>query len=252
MLVLAASCVLPSVSYLFILAVWVICSVSMQREYLQRWGSIWGFQEEQQSRFKTLRDSNVSQRLSFRPRSSSFSSCGSEIDDSGPAVLVLLSSRCHSVSFITFLILSNPPSVLLSKAVAKWRIEWASVSLWEMSLLMWQTELVPYSSESLWITVPLLKLPCARRHICSPSKTQTERKMRAEYKSISSFRSSSVHLSAFHSSSSSSSLISPALWLLCPSFLSACIILPSYLLSKCRHHRPGRVQHQHLSRHGRL
>lgn len=54
-----------------------------------------------------------------------------------------------------------------------------------MNLLMWRTGLVPYSSASLWIIVRLQWLPRARRHICSPSKSQTERKMSCEYKSIS-------------------------------------------------------------------
>lgn len=54
-----------------------------------------------------------------------------------------------------------------------------------MNLLMWRTGLVPYSSASLWIIARLQWLPHARRHICSPSKSQTERKMSCEYESIS-------------------------------------------------------------------
>lgn len=54
-----------------------------------------------------------------------------------------------------------------------------------MNLLMWRTGLVPYSSASLWIIARLQWLPRARRHICSPSKSQTECKMSCEYKSIS-------------------------------------------------------------------
>lgn len=109
---------------------------------------------------------------------------------------ILLFPFCHSVAAITFLILfpspshspflcPQPPNTHSFKVVEKWRIDWISFSLWEMSLLMWQTQLVPYSSVSLCNTVQLLRLLCAWRHICFPSKSQTERKMSGEYKSIS-------------------------------------------------------------------
>lgn len=116
-----------------------------------------------------------------------------------PVLLLLLSSLSFShilpLSFSRFHYVSHSlsqspfslsPTLPLSfRVVEKWRIDWMSVSLWEMSLLMWRTGLVPYSSASLWITVRLQRLPCARRHICFLSKSQTERKMSGEYKSIS-------------------------------------------------------------------
>lgn len=76
-------------------------------------------------------------------------------------ILPLSFSQFHYVSFCFFYpsqfsLLSPPSSLRLSfRIVEKWRIDWMSVSLWEMSLLMWRTGLVPYSSVSLWITVRL-------------------------------------------------------------------------------------------------
>lgn len=92
-----------------------------------------------------------------------------------PILPLLLSSLCHcplrhSLTFITIVILFLHPPVpffsvspshlslppphhrLSVRVVERWRIDWMPVSLWEMSLLMWRTGLVPYSSVSLWIT----------------------------------------------------------------------------------------------------
>lgn len=65
----------------------------------------------------------------------------------------VLSSSCHWATIAAFLILPLGPFVLSHhpssfRAVEKWRSDWISVSLWEMNLLMWRAELVPYSSAS--------------------------------------------------------------------------------------------------------
>lgn len=186
---------------------------------------------------------------------------------------ILLFPFCHSVAAITFLILfpspshspflcPQPPNTHSFKVVEKWRIDWISFSLWEMSLLMWQTQLVPYSSVSLCNTVRLLRLLCAWRHICFPSKSQTERKMSGEYKSISCLFQVFISPSRRYSFSlvipflcdTFPSPISPAVThtcyydfvpLLCSPFFfllfffNQAILHSPYLLSNCLHHHPN-------------
>lgn len=155
-----------------------------------------------------------------------------------------------------------PPNTHSFKVVEKWRIDWISFSLWEMSLLMWQTQLVPYSSVSLCNTVRLLRLLCAWRHICFPSKSQTERKMSGEYKSISCLFQVFISPSRRYSFSlvipflcdTFPSPISPAVThtcyydfvplLCCPFFFllfffNQAILHSPYLLSNCLHHHPN-------------
>lgn len=60
-----------------------------------------------------------------------------------------LAALCHPVAFITFLRLSRAQSPTPPSVFQSWRSDGLTVSLWEMSPLMWRVGLVPYSSESL-------------------------------------------------------------------------------------------------------
>lgn len=114
------------------------------------------------------------------------------------------SPPCSSPSF-PFLSLTLPVSLAQSSLLnalsilQKWWIDWTPVSLWEMSLLMWQTGLVPYSSVSLQITD---YGGCCVHGGTSASFPKVKRSAKWVV-NINlfpvSFRSSSVHLSAFHS-----------------------------------------------------
>lgn len=110
----------------------------------------------------------------------------------------VLSSSCHWATIAAFLILPLGPFVLSHhpssfRATEKWRIDWISVSLWEMNLLMWRAELVPYSSASshhycgCWAhrgtSAPLPKVKRSAKWVVNVNPFPV------------SFRSSSVHLS---------------------------------------------------------
>lgn len=101
-----------------------------------------------------------------------------------PGLSVLSLRHSLSLCLIWFLSLSlcfPCSSTLISPSVLQ---NGGEVTDW-LSVCLSRTRLVPYSSVGLWITVRLQRLLCAQRHMCFPSKSQTEHKMSGEYKSIS-------------------------------------------------------------------